>query len=293
MHEPVLVEEVLHFLDPAPGKLFVDATVGTGGHAQALLSRGARVIGIDQDSLALERARTRLAPFSGQVQLLHGNFRDLSGLLLPPPRVDGVLFDLGTSSLQLDSPERGFSFMADGPLDMRMDPDAPSTASDLVNALSESDLARILWEYGEERYARRIARAIVRGRPVHTTGELASLVSQVYPPGRHPIHPATRTFQALRIAVNDELGALREALPAAVSLLAPGGVLCVISFHSLEDRIVKRFVREEALTGRLEALTKKPITPTAEEIARNPRARSAKLRAGRVREVGPGLATCP
>ncbi|MBC7220512.1 16S rRNA (cytosine(1402)-N(4))-methyltransferase RsmH [Candidatus Bipolaricaulota bacterium] len=296
-HEPVLVAEVLHFLDPAPGKLFVDATVGTGGHAQALLSRGARVIGIDQDPLALERARTRLAPFSGQVQLLHGNFRDLPDLLLPlsPPRVDGILFDLGASSFQLDSPERGFSFMGDGPLDMRMDPGGPATAADLVNHLPEAELTRILWEYGEERHARRIARAIVRARPLRTTTELAHLVARAVgdKSRRYRIHPATRTFQALRIAVNDELGALRAALPSALGLLAPGGTLCVISFHSLEDRIVKRFVREEALTGRFEALTKKPITPTVEEIARNPRARSAKLRAGRVREVGPGLATCP
>jgi 16S rRNA (cytosine1402-N4)-methyltransferase len=201
--------------------------------------------------------------------------------------VDGVVFDLGTSSLQFDSPARGFSFLADAPLDMRMDPGAATTAADLVNHLSETDLARIIWEYGEERYARRIARAIVRVRPLHTTSDLASLVARFYPPGRHRIHPATRTFQALRIAVNDELGALSVGLPRAVGLLSLDAVLCAISFHSLEDRIVKHFLRREALVGRVEVLTRKPVVPGDEEIARNPRARSAKLRAGRVREVVP------
>ena len=295
MHEPVLVEEVLHFLDPAPGKLFVDATVGTGGHAAALLSRGARVIGIDQDPQALELARERVHPFGDRVQLLQGNFRALPALVAPLslPRVDGVLFDLGASSLQFGRPERGFSFQADGPLDMRMDPAGPVTAHDLVDRLPEAELARILWEYGEERYAQRIARAIVRARPIHTTGELASLVARTYPPGRHRIHPATRTFQALRIAVNDELGALEGGLDAARRLLSPMGVLCVIAFHSLEDRIVKRFLRQEAFAGRIEVLTKKPLSPAAAEIARNPRARSAKLRAARVPEVALSSATCP
>ncbi|MGD9841172.1 MAG: 16S rRNA (cytosine(1402)-N(4))-methyltransferase RsmH [Candidatus Bipolaricaulis sp.] len=292
-HEPVLVAEVVGFLAPAPEALIVDATVGTGGHAEALLARGATVIGIDQDPAALDRARERLRPYTDRVQLLPGNFRDLPALVPPVPRVDGVLFDLGASSLQFDSPERGFSFLADGPLGMRMDPTAPVTAADLVNRLPEAELARILWEYGEERYARRIARAIVQQRPLHTTTELARLVARLYPPGHHRIHPATRTFQALRIAVNDELGALEAGLAGAVRLLAPGGVLCVISFHSLEDRIVKHFLRREALTGRLEVLTKKPLRPGEDEVGRNPRARSAKLRAARVREVGPGLVSCP
>ncbi len=294
-HEPVLVAEVVAFLAPRPGKAFLDATVGLGGHAEALLARGARVVGIDRDPEALARARERLARFGDHLTLLRGDFRDLRSLLAPLgiPSLDGVLFDLGVSSLQLLSPERGFSFSADGPLDMRMDPDASTTAADLVNGLPEPDLARILLEYGEERYARRIARAIVRGRPVHTTRQLASLVARLYPPGRHRIHPATRTFQALRIAVNDELSALREALPAARSLLGPGGVLSVISFHSLEDRIAKRFFRAEALAGRVEILTKKPVTPGEAELAGNPRARSAKLRAGRVPQVGPDPANCP
>ncbi|MCX7750005.1 MAG: 16S rRNA (cytosine(1402)-N(4))-methyltransferase RsmH [Candidatus Bipolaricaulota bacterium] len=288
VHAPVLVDEVVGLLDPRPGKLFLDATVGTGGHAEALLARGAQVVGVDQDPQALALAQDRLAPFGEQATLVRGNFRDLPTLLAPLrlPPLDGILFDLGVSSLQLASPERGFSFSADGPLDMRMDPDAPTTAADLVNHLPERELARILLEYGEERYARRIARAIVRARPLRTTEELAALVARLYPPGRHRIHPATRTFQALRIAVNDELAALEEALPGSRALLRPGGVLAVIAFHSLEDRIVKRFLREESLAGRLEVLTKKPVVPTAEEISRNPRARSAKLRAGRVPEVG-------
>ena len=295
LHEPVLVDESLGFLEPATGKLYVDATVGTGGHAEALLAHGAHVIGVDRDPHALALACARLKPFAERVQLVQGDFRDLPALVsavLPGP-LDGILFDLGVSSLQFDSPERGFSFAADGPLDMRMDPDGPTTAADLVNHLSEPDLARILWEYGEERYARRVARAIVRARPIHTTGELASLAARLYPPGRHRIHPATRTFQALRIAVNDELGALAAALPAAPGLLPTGGTICAISFHSLEDRIVKRFLRGEAVAGRVEVLTKKPVVPGEDEIARNPRARSAKLRAGRVREVGSHPATCP
>lgn len=296
-HEPVLLAEVVRLLAPAPGKLVVDATVGTGGHAEALLLQGARVVGLDRDPHALALAQERLAPFGDQVQFLHGNFRDLPAHLscLGVRQVDGVLFDLGASSLQFDSPERGFSFSADGPLDMRMDPSGPTTAADLVNHLSEPDLARILWEYGEERHSRRIARALVRARPLHTTAELARVVARAVgdTARRYRIHPATRTFQALRIAVNDELGALEAGLAAAVSLLPPGGTLCAISFHSLEDRIVKQFLRREALAGRVEAITKKPVVPGEEEVARNPRARSAKLRAGRVREVGPGSVSCP
>jgi 16S rRNA (cytosine1402-N4)-methyltransferase len=284
-HEPVLVEEVRGFLSPAPGKVIVDATVGAGGHAAALLACGAQVIGVDQDPQALDLARDRLAPFSDRVRLFRGNFRDLPALLSPLalPKLDGVLFDLGASSLHFDRPERGFSFQADGPLDMRMDPDGPTTAADLVNHLPEVDLARILWEYGEERHSRRIARAIARARPIHTTGDLAALVARAVgdKPRRYRIHPATRTFQALRIAVNDELPALAAGLSAALAHLSPGGVLCAISFHSLEDRIVKHFLRAEALAGRVEVLTKKPIGASEVEIARNPRARSAKLRAAR------------
>lgn len=303
-HVPVLVADVVRLLAPRSGKSIVDATVGTGGHAEALLSHGAHVVGVDQDPWALERARDRLRLYADRVQLLRGNFRDLPALLAPLAltRVDGVLFDLGVSSLQFDSPERGFSFASDGPLDMRMDPTSPTTAADLVNHLSEADLARILWEYGEERHSRRIARAVVRARPLHTTRELALLVAravgglayrQAGKPRRYRIHPATRTFQALRIAVNDELGALEEALAAAVGLLSPGGVLCAIAFHSLEDRVVKHFLRREALAGGIEVLTKKPRVPGDEEIGRNARSRSAKLRAARVREVDHGSVICP
>ncbi len=286
-HEPVLLREVLGFLAPKEGKLIVDATVGTGGHAEALLAQGARVVGIDQDPQSLEVARARLRPFGERFLALRGNFRKLRELLatVDVAQVDGILFDLGLSSLHLSQAERGFSFQHEGPLDMRMDPDNPVTAEELVNGLPERELARILREYGEERLAERIAREIVKSRPIRTTGELARLVARCYPPGNYRIHPATRTFQALRIAVNDELSALREALPQAVALLAPGGVLCVIAFHSLEDRIVKRFLREEARAGRVKLLTKKPVRPSPEEVARNPRARSARLRAAQVPEV--------
>lgn len=291
-HRPVLLAEVVGFLAPAPGKLIVDATCGTGGHTQALLERGARVVALDRDPQALALARERLAAFQARLQLVKGDFRRLRELLasLEINEVDGVLFDLGVSSLQLDTPARGFSFREEAPLDMRMDPSQSRTAGELVNRLPEEELARILWEYGEERYARRIARAIVRARdkaPIESTTELARLVARCYPPGRHRIHPATRTFQALRIAVNDELSALEEGLSQAVELLRPGGVICVISFHSLEDRIVKHRFREWAAAGRLELLTRKPTRPSSAEVAENPRARSAKLRAARVPEVGP------
>jgi 16S rRNA (cytosine1402-N4)-methyltransferase len=218
---------------------------------------------------------------------VRANFRRLREILenLGLEKVGGILFDLGLSSWHLARPERGFSFQQEGPLDMRMDPENPVTAADLVNGLPERELARILREYGEERYAERIAREIVRSRPLRTTTELARVVARCYPPGRQRIHPATRTFQALRIAVNDELSALTEALPQAVAALRPGGVLCVIAFHSLEDRIVKRFLRKEAQAGRLRLLTKKPVRPKAEEVVHNPRARSARLRAAQVPEV--------
>ncbi len=286
-HEPVLLREVLGFLEPAPGKVIVDATVGTGGHAEAILAQGARVIGIDQDPQSLELAVERLRGFGERFRAVRGNFRKLRELLTSSGvgKVDGILLDLGLSSLHLSQAERGFSFQHEGPLDMRLDPDNPLTAADLVNGLAEKELAWILREYGEERHADRIAKEIVRSRPIRTTGELARLVARCYPPGNYRIHPATRTFQALRIAVNDELSALEEVLPQARTLLSPGGVLCVMAFHSLEDRIVKRFLREEARAGRMRLLTKRPVRPGEEEVARNPRARSARLRAARVPEV--------
>jgi 16S rRNA (cytosine1402-N4)-methyltransferase len=311
-HTPVMVYEVLHYLAPQPGARIVDATVGLGGHAVAILDRigpSGNLIGIDRDPAALAIAGERLAarcrewrwPAPDLFTLHPGNFRDLSTLLRETggPPVDGILLDLGVSSLQLDQAGRGFSFREEGPLDMRMDPGAPVTAASLVNELPDVDLARILWEFGEERFSRRIARRIVErraGRPLATTRELAELVAGVYPPGaRHGrIHPATRTFQALRIGVNDELASLETALRDVADPLAPGGRLVVLSYHSLEDRIVKRAF--EFLSGRCRCppelpacacearaifriVTRKPITPSNGEIALNPRARSAKLRA--------------
>ncbi len=289
-HDPVLPAVVEKMLRPGPGITLVDATVGLGGHAELLLERGARVLGIDRDPEALEIARRRLSPWGEQVTLQQGDFRDLPALLAaaeaPPP--DGVLLDLGVSSLQLNSPERGFSFRHDGPLDMRMDPAGAVTAAELVNSLSEKELADLLWDLGEERLARRIARRVVKERertPIHTTKELAGLVARCYPPGRRRIHPATRTFQALRMAVNEEREALEEGLKGGAAVLSPGGRLCVISFHSLEDRLVKHSFRRWEKEGRSQVLTAKPVRPSAAEVAANPRARSAKLRALEVREV--------
>jgi len=285
-------EEVLSFLRPEEGKLILDATVGTGGHAEAILAHGARLVGLDRDPQALELATRRLRRFGKRVRLVHADFRNLRQVLstLEVEKVDGVLFDLGVSSLQLNRPARGFSFREEGPLDMRMDPTQPVTAAELISRLSEQELARMIREYGEERYARRIARAIVRARdraPIRSTTELARVVARACPPGRHRIHPATRTFQALRIAVNEELAALGEGLAQAIDVLSPGGVVCVLSFHSLEDRIVKNMFRREAAQRSLEILTKKPLRPRPEEVERNPGARSAKLRAARVPEVAP------
>ncbi|MGC9530597.1 MAG: 16S rRNA (cytosine(1402)-N(4))-methyltransferase RsmH [Candidatus Bipolaricaulaceae bacterium] len=298
LHEPVMVAEVVAYLRPCRGRIYVDATVGTGGHARELLSSGGTVIGVDRDPHALDLARQRLAGFGERAKLVQADFRDLQATLsqLGVHGVHGVLFDLGMSSLQLADQSRGFSFREDGPLDMRMDPAGEVTAGTLVNRLPERQLARILRELGEERYARRIAAAIVRARaesPVQTTGQLARLVARCYPPGRHRIHPATRTFQALRIAVNDELGALEAGLAQAAAALLPGGVVCAISYHSLEDRIVKHTFRGWAADGRVTVVTKRPVTPRPEEVAANPRARSAKLRAARVPEVAFGSASCP
>ncbi len=289
-HEPVLPSVVVQVLRPGPGKTIVDGTVGLGGHAEILLQSGAQVVGIDRDPEALDIARRRLSGWGSQVALVQGDFRALPVLLAEAgiASPDGVLFDLGVSSLQLDSPQRGFSFRAEGPLDMRMGPGATTTAAELVNNLSEKELADILWELGEERFARRIARRVVkerRGEPIRTTTEFASLVARCYPRRRQRIHPATRTFQALRMAVNEERQALERGLEAAVAVLSPGGRLCVISFHSLEDRLVKHSFRRWEKEGRLQVLTTKPVRPLPEEVAENPRARSAKLRAAEVSEV--------
>ncbi len=272
-HLPVLPSEVLAGLEPRVGQLMVDGTLGGAGHTRLLLAAGARVIGIDQDPFALERVRSE-----GLVglELRQGNFRDLPELV--PEVVDGVLLDLGVSSFQLDDVARGFSFHTDAPLDMRMSQSGES-AADVVNELAYEDLARIIYEYGEERHSRRIARAITEERektPFSGTVQLANTIKKAYP-GQHArgIHPARRTFQALRIYVNDELGALEAGLRGAKQILQSGGRLAVISFHSLEDRIVKRFMRAE-----LEPTTKKPLEASEAELLENPRSRSAKLRVG-------------
>lgn len=287
-HEPVLAAETLQALAPAPGKLIVDATLGGAGHARLLLERGAEVIGVDQDPVALGLAHAqRLACLT----VVEGNFRDLPGVLEPAlagRKADGVLMDLGVSSFELDDAGRGFSFHADAPLDMRMSRTGPS-AADLVNGLEPEELASAIYEYGEERHSRRIARAIAAAReraPIRSTLELAEVVRRAYPGGHaRGIHPARRTFQALRILVNDELGALRDGLAGARELLRPGGRLAVISFHSLEDRIVKRALRDDA---GWRPLSKRPLEPTPEEQARNPRSRSAKLRAAERLEASGG-----
>ena len=309
IHRPVLSQEIVSLLDPRPGGVVVDGTVGLGGHAEALLQAesGVTVIGIDRDEEALRHAANRLSPFKERVRLIHGNYRDLGEHLdvLGIDTITGFLLDLGLSSLQLDTANRGFSFRHDGPLDMRMDTTQSMTAAELVNHSSEDELVRILRDYGEERFARRIVRAILAARAkelIETTGRLAEIVHSAIPRKFHPkaIHPATRTFQALRIAVNEELANLKEGLEGGFQAIAPGGVIAVISFHSLEDRIVKGFFRYKALSCtcppdfpvcvcdkkvEVEIITKKPIRPSPEEIAANPRARSAKLRAARKLDI--------
>ena len=279
-HTPVLAAEVVRLLDPQPGETWVDCTVGGGGHTRLIAERigpGGRVIGLDQDPGMLELARPTLAGLP--VELVHASFDQLVEVLGQRglERVDGVLADLGFSSDQVDDPARGLSFRDDGPLDMRLDPTTGPTAADLVNTLTEEALADVLFEYGEERKSRRVARRIVerrREKPFARTGELAEVVRRCVPRSGG-IDPATRTFQALRIAVNDELGALERLLAVLPRVVKPGGRAGIISFHSLEDRQVKQAFRDRAVWR---AVTKKPVTASAEEVARNPRARSAKLR---------------
>jgi len=302
-HVPVLLAETLEFLAPERGGIFVDGTVGLGGHAEALLraSPDVQLIGIDRDREALARAAERLAGFGPRVRLVQANFHQLMATLagLGAPAIAGFLADLGVSSLQLETPGRGFSFRFDGPLDMRMGL-SETTAADLVNQASEGELETIFRDYGEERHARRIARAIARARmekPIGTTGELKALVDAAKGARairEERIDPATRVFQALRIAVNQELAGLERCIEEAVQLLETGGRLVVISYHSLEDRIVKSTLRDLArgevdpVTGRsrsetqlIEVLTRKPVRPTESEVDLNPRSRSAKLRAAR------------
>jgi 16S rRNA (cytosine1402-N4)-methyltransferase len=287
-HVPVLTEEVLRHLQPERGGLFVDCTVGLGGHAKALLEAGAtRLIGLDRDPDALARARTTLAPWAGRVELVHADYRALADVLdeRQVPLMDGALADLGVSSMQFDEPGRGFSFQRDEPLDMRMDRTAGETAADLIARSTEEKLADTIYAYGEERFSRRIARAIVAARresPIDTTGRLAAIVRRAIPVrGYQRIDPATRTFQAFRIWVNGELEGLDAFLAAAARRLRTGARLVVITFHSLEDRIVKHTFRALAQSrdAAVRVLTKKPIVAGDEEVRRNARARSAKLRA--------------
>jgi 16S rRNA (cytosine1402-N4)-methyltransferase len=305
-HLPVLPEEVLALLDPAPGGIYLDGTVGGGGHARLILEASVpdgRLIGLDRDPSALRKAAEVLAPFGDRVVLRHRNFSEAAGVLseLGISGLDGMLLDLGVSSHQLDEASRGFSFRGEAPLDMRMDPASGPTAADLVNTAAAEELARIFREFGEERWAGRIARRIVQVRqqhPLTTTRQLAELVRDAVPGGKAParIHPATRVFQALRIQVNQELEHISRGIAEAIDLLNPGGRLVVISFHSLEDRIVKRFFQEEAKgcicpprlptcvcnhRPSLELLTRKGVRASDAEVEANPRARSAVLRAVR------------
>ncbi len=301
-HISVLLDECIENLNIKPDGIYLDGTLGMGGHSCEIASRlsTGRLICIDRDETAIERAGRRLAPFGDKVTLVHGNFSDAATILdsLGIEGVDGMLFDLGVSSPQLDEAERGFSYMVQAPLDMRMDQGSGLSAYEVVNTWSEDRLNRILWDYGEERYARRISAAILKRReekPIETTQELVDIIRSAMPAAalREKQHPAKRTFQAIRIAVNDELGAVASMMETAPDKLNPGGRLCVISFHSLEDRIVKAGIqaREHGCTCPREApvctcgfkqtlrsVSRKPILPSEEEIARNPRARSAKLR---------------
>jgi 16S rRNA (cytosine1402-N4)-methyltransferase len=283
-HVPVLLQETLALLDVRPGGLYVDGTLGLGGHAAEVLRRsapGGRVIGFDKDAQALGRARESLSPFGDRVRFVHADFREAPAVLRDE-KADGILLDLGVSSLQLDTPERGFSFRADGPLDMRMDQGGGPTAADLVNRLPEDELANLIYRLGEERASRRIARAIAvarQKRHLATTSELAEVVRRAAGRGRRPgLDPATPTFQALRIAVNGELENLEATLEVLAGCLAPGGRLAVIAFHSLEDRPVKQTFRRLAASPGFALLTKKPVRPGEQETRENPRARSARLR---------------
>ncbi len=301
-HYSVLLNECIEALNIRPDGIYVDGTLGMGGHSEQIAKRltTGRLIAIDRDEMALGRARERLAPYADRITFVHGNFRDLPQLLADAgvAGADGMLFDLGVSSPQLDNPERGFSYMADAPLDMRMDRSEGITAWFIVNKWPEEKLKRILYDFGEERYAPRIAQAIVRRRetaPIDTTLELVDVIRSAMPAAalREKQHPAKRSFQAIRIAVNDELGSISELLDHAVDLLNPGGRLAVISFHSLEDRIVKNAItsREHGCTcprefpvctcgfvQTLRSVTRKPILPSPQELEENPRSRSAKLR---------------
>ncbi|MEK7328626.1 MAG: 16S rRNA (cytosine(1402)-N(4))-methyltransferase RsmH [Chloroflexota bacterium] len=298
MHVSVLYNEIIAGLQPRPGGRYIDGTLGAGGHAFGILQESApagELLGLDLDPVAIGVAANRLREFGSRVHLAQASYLKLAdeARKLGWHSVNGIVLDLGLSSIQLEDAERGFAFKHDGPLDMRFNPAQALTASDLVNGASPDELADILYKFGEERNARKIVRAIVAARPLHSTGRRAQVVAAAVKGGRTEIHPATRTFQALRIAVNGELDAVSAVLPLALEMLAPGGRLAVISFHSLEDRIVKTFFHHEARDcicppeqpvctcghrASLKEITRKPLAPTPEEVAQNPRSRSAKLR---------------
>jgi 16S rRNA (cytosine1402-N4)-methyltransferase len=299
-HHPVLYHEIIHALQPIRGGTYVDGTLGAGGHAWGILEASqpnGRLLGLDLDPQAIELAGQRLAPFGDRVIIVQASYTELSKQLsrLGWQGVSGIVLDLGISSMQIDTASRGFSFATDAPLDMRFSPQNPVSAADLVNHLPERELANLIYRYGEERRARQIARAIVNARPIYTTRQLADIVRKASGPERHKthLHPATRTFQALRIEVNQELENLQSVLPQAVDALLPGGRLAIIAFHSLEDRIVKQYFQRESRDcicpprqpictcghrAAIKILTKTPIRPTEQETAQNPRARSAVLR---------------
>lgn len=290
LHTPVMLREVTDYLDLAPGKVIVDATVGMAGHSEEILKRvtpGGQLIGIDRDQESLELARQALHLYDGSYKLVHGNFSNIDAILrdLNVTKIDGIIFDLGISSFQLGDPRRGFTFQQEGPLDMRLDRTSYISAYDLLNNLNEDEISAILRDFGQERWHNRIAHLLVRQRqkqPIATTSELVDIVFHAIPARyRHRhyrIHPATRTFQAIRIAVNRELEALSSAIDKAVDFLSTGGRICVISFHSLEDRIVKFAFRRLASEAKIDILTPKPLTTKESEIAANPASRSAKLR---------------
>ncbi len=294
-HTPVMLQEVLSYLQIKPGHRYIDCNLGGGGHTEGILQADGKVLGIDLDpdailevakkhGLAITHSSNCLAAKSENLILYQGNFSDLSQITQTShiSRVSGILFDLGVSTHQLESAERGFSFNTEAPLDMRMNPTQGLNAKDLINGLYEKEIADLFWKYGEERFARPIARKIVETRkqkPIITTNQLAQIILSVRPRSRSDrTHPATRVFQALRIAVNDELSSLEKALPQALSLLQPGGRMVIISFHSLEDRIVKNFFLNEQKKNSLKIITQKPVEPSEEEITTNPRSRSGKLR---------------
>ena len=296
-HQPVLYHEIIHALQPKNKGQYVDGTLGAGGHARGILEACApdgRLLGLDVDPQALALARETLAPYGERARLIQASYDSLAEILrkIGWEEVDGILLDLGLSSMQLDTPERGFSFQQDAPLDMRFDPASPTTAADLVNTLPQDELADLIFRYGEERASRRIAQAIVKARPLRTTRQLAAVIESVSP-RRGRVHPATKTFQALRIVVNQELDRVENVLPQAVAALRPGGRLAIVSFHSLEDRIVKEYFRAESRDlvnppyeriyefekkATLKEINRKVIIPGEAEIQVNPRARSAKLR---------------